>query len=258
MAGPAKKRAKLEAEDSVRRNVVNLAEYEAAVARLSDKGTEAWVSTLKARLQRAKDRLKIRKEKITNEEYDTIVTKYYTERLSKHSKPLAITITDLAQIASTEMMAWEKTISPELILGQLKDSEGDKKRDLLEKRQLQVRSQTFARNAELESVVEALESDIEAHAHKIKEYGSQVRELRNRAYQATIAMNSAVGSDLKIPGVGKYTPIPAPVTITSAQVKVADIASDLKAAGKDITVDAASTDVVPAPRSVTAVVKLDH
>ncbi|KAI4703632.1 hypothetical protein J4E89_009854 [Alternaria sp. Ai002NY15] len=258
MAGPAKKRPKLEAEDWVRRYLISILEYEAAVARLSDKETEAWVSTLKVRLQRARDGLEGWKAKVTEEDFANIATKCYTDRLSRHSKPLAISITDLAKIASTEIMAWEKAIGPELTLRQLQDSERVKKRELEEKRQLHVHSQTFARKAELDSVVEALESDIEAHAPEIKEHQSQVHELCGRAYKSTFAMNRAVESDLDIPGVGKYTPIPAPVTITSAQVKVADLASILEATGKDVEVDAASKDLVPAPRSRTAVVKLDQ
>ncbi|KAI4611913.1 hypothetical protein J4E80_007364 [Alternaria sp. BMP 0032] len=259
MAGPAKKS---DSRQKVRRTLVTVAEYEAAVARLSDTETQAWVSTMKVRLQQHKDNLEIHKSKLAEEDVTNITTEVYTERLSTHYEVLVISISDLAQVAATETKAWEATVDCQLNVCKIQDTHKSLKHDLQEieegKEQSQAGVDDPTERMAHDIGVMGLTTAIEDYMHKIQESGSQLSYNFEVAYRATVAMNRAVKSDLDIPGVGKYFPMPAPVTISAAQVNVKDIASILEAKGTDLEVDTTSGTAIPAPKSVTAVVKLDQ
>ncbi|KAI4664535.1 uncharacterized protein J4E88_010679 [Alternaria novae-zelandiae] len=259
MAGPVKKS---DSKQKVRRTLVTVAEYEAAVARLSDTETQAWVSIMKVRLQQHKDNLETHKSKLAEEVVTKIMTEVYTERLSSHHEVLVISITDLAQIATTETKAWQAAVDRQLNVCQIQDTHKSLKHELEEmehgKERLQADFNKSTENTGDDVGVKGLTTAIEDYVHKIRASETELLNSFEAAYLATVAMNRAVKSDLAIPGVGKYFPIPAPVTITAAQVSVKDIASILEAKGTDIEVDTMSGTAIPAPKSVTAVVKLDQ
>ncbi|KAI4667546.1 uncharacterized protein J4E79_002235 [Alternaria viburni] len=251
-------RKEMSLKASARVLLERIAEFDEAIARLVDKETEPWVSYMKYKLEGAKNRLELRKAELPKEDYETTAKEFYTQRLSKYEEPLVIEITDLVQIASTETKAWTDAADSSRTLRQLNDSLKQYKLELQEKDRTQVVSQESGQVAVDDIAVRKLKSDVEAYTDKVKEYYMNNQTLCSTAHKATVTMNLAVKSDLNIPGVGKYIPIPAPVTITTAQVKVADLACSLEAAGKDVTVDEASGAIFPRPKSVTAIVTVDQ
>jgi hypothetical protein len=118
----------------------------------------------------------------------------------------------------------------------------------------------------------------------IRQHESEVRLLSMKAYTAMTAANLAAKSNIDVPGIGRWSPIgtnatvttttdsiPAPtttpttttkpitpcITITTVQVKVADIPSDAKATATG-TQDNTTLDVEAiVPRSNTAVMEVD-
>ncbi|CAN9437042.1 unnamed protein product [Alternaria alternata] len=133
--------------------------------------------------------------------------------------------------------------------------------------------------------IKDLESGIEEYTDKIREHESLVISLHQKAWVAMRAANLAAKSDIEVSGIGRWSPIPAPgtttatpksapttattattasdvvtvepITVSTAQVEVANIPPDVKAAAKDFQTSAASDVVATVSRSMTATIKVD-
>ncbi|KAI4942455.1 hypothetical protein J4E91_010052 [Alternaria rosae] len=204
--------------------------------------------------------------------------------LKKHGIP-SISISELVQAASTESKAWEDLIAPTLTYRHLQTDYDRLKQELREhkrkRREIQNGPIEVSGATVYDHGSEKLKNDIAIQTEKILQCISEVSELSRKAYIATVAANRAAKSNIEVPGVGTWSPLPATpttattapipppittttsllstdVTVTTAQVKVTHVTSDVVVAAKDVFGNAASDVATPVLTSKTALVKVDE
>jgi hypothetical protein len=176
---------------------------------------------------------------------------------------------------SAEVKALEDVTTIHLSLVQLTANRAAVEQELQNIKQAKGRTQTDpikSRDAmEDDNEMQDLKSIIEEYAEKIREHESRTTSIYRGAWAAMRAANCAAKSDIEVPGFGRWTPISAPTTVTTAsdvvtaapitvstaQVKIADIPPEVKAAAKDLQASAASDVVATVSRSTTATIKVD-
>lgn len=234
-----------------------IANYEEAIVRLGDTAEDELISTMKKIVRDRKKTLQALEAK-----YETIAKTPHTEALSEGLRVLVISIADLGQVASAEAKAWEDYRILRLAYLELPDEyicmEGEvRDKEHLEKQSRGVGSIESVKATEGDSKVQKLKGNIKDYEDKLREQASARKKLFKNAYEATIVANCAAKSNLVVPGIGTWTPMPAHIPITTAQVKVKDIPSDVLAASKDIQTGTTSNVAATVPRSMTAIIKVD-
>ena len=279
MAGPAKKRAQIEAERSIRETLMVVTEYEEAVARLEHTAKGDWLSLMKDYLQSGKAFVQA-----LELEYKTISDKIQAENISKEHRVPVIAIADLSQAASTEAKAWEDLDAHVLKLVRVRREQDCRKHKLqaYEEEKGDTQDCNIEELAATENGHESqrLKTSIEYYGKVIELSMSEGLLLFQTAYRATETANRAAKSNIEVPGIGTWSPTsastaatiaspPAPtaipagssptcITITTAQIKVRDIPPDVKASANDFQEDKSSDATVVAPTSMTAIVKVDQ
>ncbi|CAG5184770.1 uncharacterized protein ALTATR162_LOCUS11073 [Alternaria atra] len=241
----------------IRTAMTAIADYEEGVVRLGDTAKDELISTMKKIVRDRKKTLQA-----LEAQYETIAKMPHTEALSEGPRVLVVSIADLGQVASAEAKAWEDyrilklaylELSAEYVRmeGEVRDKEH------LEEQSRGVGSIESVEATEGDSEVQKLKNNIKDYEDKLREQTSARKKLFNNAYEATIAANRAAKSNLVVPGIGTWTPMPVHIPITTAQVKVKDIPSDVIAASKNIQTGTTSNVAATVPRSMTAIIKVD-
>ena len=266
----------------IKTQTAEVAEYEQAIARLSGTIDDECMSTIEARRQVLQTELEDKEER-----YRTTAKRSHPKCLPEDSFLTAISITELSQAMSAEVKALEDVTAVHFSLVQLTTNRAGLEQELRNIRQAKERTQTKPVDSmdamEDDNEIQDLERSIEEYADKIREHESLVISLYQKAWVAMRAANLAAKSDIEVSGIGRWSPIPAPgtttatptsaptsastattasdvvtvepVTVSTAQVEVANIPSDVKAAAKGFQPSAASDVVATVPRSMTATIK---
>ncbi|CAN9398920.1 unnamed protein product [Alternaria alternata] len=254
----------------IKTQTAEVAEYEQAIARLGGTIDDECMSTIKARRRILQTELEDKQER-----YKTMANWSLPKCLPEDSSLTVISISALSQAISAEVKALEDVTAIHLSLVQLTANRAGLEKELQNIRRAKERTQTEPIDSmdamEDDNEIKDLESSIEEYADKIQEHESLVISLHQKAWVAMRAANRAAKSDIEVPGFGSWTPISAPTTVTTAsdvvtaapitvstaQVKVADIPPEVKAAAKDLQASTASDVVATVPRSITATIKVD-
>ena len=261
--------------------MIEVAECEQAIARLSDTIEDECMSMIKARLWYLEIKLKADEKR-----YMTMAGRSHTESLPKDSRVPVISIPELSQVMSAEAKALEDMTTSQLSLVQLIANHTGLKRELRDIIQAKERAQTGPIKSmdamEDDNEIRSFKSIIEGYADKIREDESRKFSLGQKVWVAMEAANRAAKSDIEAPGIGRWSPIPAPETITAtptstattattasdvvttepitvstAQIEVADMLPGVKTAAKNPQASAVSDVVATVPRSMTTTVKVD-
>ncbi|CAN9152145.1 unnamed protein product [Alternaria alternata] len=286
MAGPLKSRApsKLslsELGSRIRMRMIEVAECEQAIARLGDTIEDECMAIIKAKRRYLQTELGADEKR-----YTTMAGRSHIERLPEDSRVPVISIPELSQVMSDEAKALEDMTTSHLSLVQLTANRTGLEQELREIIQAKGRTQTepikLMDAMEDDNEIRSFKSIIEGYAEKIREHESRVSSLGQKVWLALKAANRAAKSDIEVPGIGRWSPIPAPgtitatpmsasttattvsdvvtaepITVSTAQVEVANIPPEVKAAAKDFQTSAASDVVATVPRSMTATIKVD-
>ncbi|CAI9637870.1 unnamed protein product [Alternaria burnsii] len=274
----------LELWSRIKTQTAEVAEYEQAIARLSGTIDDECMSTIEARRQVLQTELEDKEER-----YRTTAKRSHPKCLPEDSSLTAISITELSQAISAEVKALEDVTAVHFSLVQLTTNRAGLEQELRNIRQAKERTQTKPIDSmdamEDDNEIQDLERSIEEYADKIREHESLVISLHQKAWVAMRAANFATKSDIEVSGIGRWSPIPAPgtttatptsaptsvttattasdvvtvepITVSTAQVEVAKIPPDVKAAAKDFQTSAALDVVATVPRSMTATIKVD-
>jgi flagellar biosynthesis/type III secretory pathway chaperone len=253
----------------IKTRMIKVAECEQAIARLGDTIEDECMSIIKTRRWYFQKNLKVDEKR-----YRTMAGRSHIERVPEDSHVPVISISELSQVMSAEVKALEDVTTIHLSLVQLTANRAAVEQELQNIKQAKGRTQTDpikSRDAmEDDNEMQDLKSIIEEYAEKIREHESRTTSIYRGAWAAMRAANCAAKSDIEVPGFGRWTPISAPTTVTTAsdvvtaapitvstaQVKIADIPPEVKAAAKDLQASAASDVVATVSRSTTATIKV--
>jgi hypothetical protein len=238
----------------IRASMRKVAHYEAAIARLSSTAEDEWIPNLNFELQSEKRALED-----LGVMYKSIAQTHHTERLPEELCVSVISIAELLQVVSAERKTCEDFIA---ISRSRNHFYNERRRMNLElwkiKSELRARSNQSVEVTEDNSKIQELENNIkELHDNWVKRPFDH-EPSTTRVYETTVAANRAAKSDLNVPGMGRWSPMPAPITVTTApatasfiQTKDADISSNSIAAGTNIEASNAIT------KSKTAIIEED-
>ncbi|KAB2104052.1 hypothetical protein AG0111_0g7249 [Alternaria gaisen] len=254
----------------IKTQMTEVAEYEQAIARLGDTIDDECMSTMKARHRILQTELEE-----NGKLFKTMATWSHPRCLPEDSSLTVISITELSQAISAEAKALEDVTTIHLSLVKLTTNRAGLEQELRNIRRAKERARTEPINSmdgmEDDNEIQNLDSSIEGYAGKIREHESLIISLHQKASVAMRAANRATKSDIEVYGFGRWTPISAPTTVTTAsdvvlaapitvstaQVKVADIPPEVKAAAKDLQASTALDVVATVSRSTTATIKVD-
>ncbi|KAH8635475.1 hypothetical protein IG631_10876 [Alternaria alternata] len=286
MAGPIRNRAPLEQELSklkskIKTQMIKVAGYEQAIARLGDTIEDKCMSFIKAERQFWQTTLEADEER-----YETIMGMAHEEFVPEDSHIPVLSIAELSQISSAELEALENATSLRLSLVQLDNNRIGLEQELRNIIQAKERTQTrpikSMNTMEDDNEIRSFKSIIEGYADKIREHGSLLFSLSQKLWVAVEAANRAAKSDIEVPGIGRWSPLPTPrtvtatpmstattattasdvvttepITVSTAQVEVTDMPPGVKAAAKNPQASTVSDVVATVPRSMTTTVKVD-
>ncbi|RYN37675.1 hypothetical protein AA0114_g11509 [Alternaria tenuissima] len=287
IAGPLRKRALMlssrnfwKVKYRIKTRIIKPAGYEQTIARLGNKIENEYTLDIKAKHQYLQTQLKIDQKRYTN-----MVGMSPIEHRPEDSHVPAISILGLSQFTPAEVKAFEDVTIIYLSRVQFTANRAALEQEVRNIRQAKERRQTGS----IKSIYAVEDgNDIQDIKSIIKECGDTMREheswitfLRSKAW-AAIEANRAVKSEIEMPRFSTRSPIPAPtaiaatplsaptpatttsdivtvepITITTAQVEVADIPPEVKAAAKEIKARKASNVVATVPKSTTAITKVD-
>jgi hypothetical protein len=266
----------------IKRTMIIVAKCNQAIARLGDTIEDDCISFVKARRQYLQTKLEA-----DEKQYTTMAGRSHKKRVPEDSHVPVISITELSQVMSAEVKALEDFAAIHLSLVQLTTNRAALEQELRNITQAKGRTQTESIKstdaAEDDNEIQNLKSTIEEYAEKIREHDFWIISFRLKAYVAMRAANRAAKSHIEMPGIGRWSPIPAPGTITTttlsapttattaptvaaststivttAQVEVADIPPEVKTAAKGLQASATSDVVATVPRSTTAIIQVDR